>query len=298
MLFSVVIPTYNRAELLRRTLTSVWAQTFTDLEVIVVDDGSTDETMAYLRSLSSRLRVLQQHNCGPGSARNAGAAIAQGKYLAFLDSDDLWFSWSLATYEVVIKQHGSPAFIAGKPYRFGEETELAGARPKPVKTNNFSDYLNSGSEWRWWGVSSFVVRRDAFEAAGRFTHEWVNWEDVDLTMRLGTAPGFVQIADPPTFAYRAHESNAMKNFSKTLAGTWLGVQAEKAGTYPGGAARSRERWRILTRHMRPVMLECLQHGLHKEAWQLYRETFRWHLRIGRWKYLAAFPAKAWLINRK
>jgi glycosyltransferase involved in cell wall biosynthesis len=292
MQFSVIIPTYNRVKLLRATLDSVLAQVRTDFEVIVVDDGSTDGTMEYLNSLSNRLRALQQHNAGPGSARNAGAAIAQGKYLAFLDSDDLWFSWTLATYEVVIRQHGSPAFIAGKPFRFGEETELSGTKSLPVKTNSFPDYLASGSEWRWWGASSFVVRRDAFEAAGKFTDEWVNGEDADLVMRLGAAPGFVQITDPPTFAYRAHGSNAMKNFSKTLTGTWFGVRAEKAGEYPGGAARAQERRRILTEHARPVTLECLQQGLCKDAWQLYWALFYWHLGLFRWKYLMGFPWKA------
>jgi len=72
MLFSVVIPTFNRVHLLARTLESVWRQRFTDYEVIVVDDGSTDGTQAYLQGVGNKVRVIRQANSGPGAARNIG----------------------------------------------------------------------------------------------------------------------------------------------------------------------------------------------------------------------------------
>src|SRR5574337_278681 len=104
MLFSIVIPTYNRVDLLARTLDSVWRQLFTDFEVVVVDDGSSDGTQAYLRSLGDRIRVVQQANSGPGAARNAGIRTARGKYVALLDSDDLWLPWTLSIFAQVIAQ--------------------------------------------------------------------------------------------------------------------------------------------------------------------------------------------------
>jgi Glycosyl transferase family 2 len=292
MLFSVIIPTYNRASLLRTALDSVFTQTFKDYEIIVVDDGSTDETSIVVSSYGDRIRYFQQQNKGPGAARNLGAEHGTGEYFAFLDSDDLWFPWTLETYQKLIMQHQRPAFLAGQPLRFREEKELQTAVASKPKATVFPDYLASGDEWRWWGVSSFVVRRDAFETAGMFTDEWVNGEDADLALRLGTAREFVQATDPPTFAYREHDSSAMKNFPKTLAGIWMGIHTEQSGKYPGGAVRARERWRILTRHIRPVTFDCLRNILSKEAWQLYRATFRWHLALGCWKYLAGFPVKA------
>ena len=87
--FSVVIPTYNRLDYLKQALSSVWAQTFTDYEIIVVDDGSNDGTREYLHGLRSKLRILSQPNSGPGAARNIGLREAQGDYIALLDSDDL-----------------------------------------------------------------------------------------------------------------------------------------------------------------------------------------------------------------
>ncbi|MGA9778114.1 MAG: glycosyltransferase family 2 protein [Limisphaerales bacterium] len=296
MLFSIVIPTYNRLSLLQEALDSVWLQKFTDYEVIVVDDGSTDRTWEDLQKLGSRVHARRQQNAGPGAARNLGAKHATGEYFAFLDSDDLWFPWTLKTYQQLIGQYQRPAFLAGKPLRFREENVMRAIVSSEPQAVLFPDYLASGDEWRWWGVSSFVVRRDAFEAVGGFTNKWVNGEDADLALRLGTARGFVQVTNPATFAYREHDSNTMKNLPKTLGGIWLGIRTEQAGQYPGGAPRARERWRILTRHVRPVTFDCLRHRLHKEAWQLYRAVFRRHVALGRWKYLAGFPMKA-LIGR-
>ncbi|MDQ3809566.1 MAG: glycosyltransferase, partial [Chloroflexota bacterium] len=96
---SVIIPTYNRAAYLREAVASVRAQTYATWELIVVDDGSTDDTWAYLSSLREhRLRVIAQAHCGnPASLRNVGLRAARGEYIAFLDSDDLWAPEKLET---------------------------------------------------------------------------------------------------------------------------------------------------------------------------------------------------------
>jgi glycosyltransferase involved in cell wall biosynthesis len=288
-LFSVIVPTYNRLELLKQTLASIWAQSKADFEVIVVDDGSTDETLEYLRSLESKIEILRQTNRGPGAARNAGAKLARGAYLAFLDSDDVWFPWSLQVYQHVIERHGRPAFIAGKPYRFQNQHELQAITGGEVRGELFADYLASGDQWRWWGVSSFVIHRAAFLAVGGFADDWVNGEDADLALRLGVSPGFFQVQEPVTFGYREHAVSAMKDYQRTLAGAWSQVQAERAGRYPGGKSRSCDRRRILTRHVRPVTLSCVRQGFRRDAWGLYLATFLSNAAQGRVKYLTAFP---------
>jgi glycosyltransferase involved in cell wall biosynthesis len=295
--FSAIIPTYNRQDLLARTLESIWTQTFTDLEVLVVDDGSTDGTGDYLASLGNKVHVFTQSNRGPGAARNLGARHAQGQYLAFLDSDDLWFAWTLAVYAEALDQTGQPAFLAGKPICFVDETELISLCSESLRLHVFPDYLASGDEWRWWGVSSFVIRRDAFCAVGGFTDAWANGEDADLALRLGTAGGFVQICTPYTFAYREHACSAMGDFRRTVAGGLFKVRTEKQGGYPGGRRRARERQRILSRHLRPIAVACVREGLHREAWQVYRDTFQWHWALRRWKFLLGFPVWA-LVGAK
>jgi GT2 family glycosyltransferase len=291
-LFSVIIPSFNRVALLGDTLASVFRQHFTDFEVIVVDDGSTDGTVDYLRSLGKQVSVYQQSNRGAGSARNLGVCHAQGKYIAFLDSDDLLFPWSLQVYREVITEYGAPSFIAGKPHIFSDPQDLHKVTFGATRVERFVDYLASGDEMRWWGGSSLVIRRDAFNDVGGFTEEWVNDEDTDLTLRMGVASGFIQITAPVTFAYREHAGSVQKDLQRLLTGTWSRVRAEKKNQYPGGEVRARERRQILTRDIRSVIVGCLKLGLFREAWMLYWATFRWHASLGRVKFLTAVPLLA------
>lgn len=290
MLFSIIIPTFNRRELLRRTLDSIPGAE--DSEVIVVDDGSTEGTLEMLQSMGDRIRAFSQLQQGPGAARNRGAAEAAGDYLAFLDSDDLWFPWTLSIYRSAIARHNRPAFLAGKPKLFDDESELAGATPARLTTLEFTDYLAGGDEWRWWGASSFVIRRDAFHAAGGFCPQNdLNGEDHDLAMKLGTAAGFVQITNPATFAYRRHAENVMRDMMRTYRGLRWAVEQEETSRYPGGPQRRAQRLRILCRQLRSGSVQLLQSGHRPEAWEIYRKTARWNASLGRFKYLCGFPAK-------
>ena len=93
---SVIIPAYNAAPYLAETLASVFAQSYPDYEIIVVDDGSTDDTLAVLEQFADRITLIRKPNGGPASARNAGLRQARGELLAFLDGDDLWLPDKLA----------------------------------------------------------------------------------------------------------------------------------------------------------------------------------------------------------
>ncbi len=108
--FSVIIPTFNRVELLKRALDSVFGQRFKEFEMIVVDDGSTDGTREYLEDLGAAVKFWTQPNSGPSGARNTGVRQARGEYLAFLDSDDLWFPWTLDVYATVLGKANYLAF--------------------------------------------------------------------------------------------------------------------------------------------------------------------------------------------
>jgi glycosyltransferase involved in cell wall biosynthesis len=288
-LFSVIIPTYDRLELLIRAIDSVRRQSFADYEIIVVDDGSRDGTREWLVANKRSLVGIWQSNKGPGAARNAGAQIATGQYLAFLDSDDMWFPWTLAAYREAIDRCCWPSFLAGKPHVFSDERDCEIVKSESLRMARFEDYLASGDEWRWWGVSSFVINREMFIRVGGFIEERVNSEDADLALRLGEASGFVQITAPATFAYRVHAANMKDNLGRTLAGIRYTLNAEKSDHYPGGRARASERREILTRHMRPVALECLREGNQREAWRLYASTFAWNVSLRRFRYLVAFP---------
>jgi cellulose synthase/poly-beta-1,6-N-acetylglucosamine synthase-like glycosyltransferase len=299
MLFSVIIPTFNRAVLLAETLQSVFVQRMTDFEVIIADDGSTDHTAALLASYGERLRVVRQTNRGPGAARNAGAEVAHGRYLAFLDSDDVWLSWTLDVYaSIVIGTTPAPVFIAGKPAVFRDPMELKTCKEARVQAATFADYYASGDEWRWYSASSFVIRADVFRQVGGFAPAWINGEDADLAMRLGTAGVFVQVAAPATFGYRDHAGSLVSETRRTLEGVQYALRMEQQHQYPGGGARARERRAILTRQFRPVMLTCIQERRFTDAWKLYLSTWSWHLALGRLRFLIGFPLQALMARIK
>lgn len=110
--FSVVVPTYNQAQSILGTLDTLWQQSCRDFEVIVVDDGSTDDTAQLLASVDDpRLRVITQPNGGPARARNTGLDAASGHYIAWLDSDDRWFPDRLAEAQVYLDSHPRNSFI-------------------------------------------------------------------------------------------------------------------------------------------------------------------------------------------
>ena len=102
---SIIIPTYNRAGLITETLKSVFAQTYKDYEVIVIDDGSTDNTEEVLAPYMDRIRYIRQENAGVSVARNRGMLAATGEFIAFLDSDDLWYPEKLEKQVACMKEH-------------------------------------------------------------------------------------------------------------------------------------------------------------------------------------------------
>ena len=293
MFFSTIIPSHNRAHLLGATLDSALAQEFADQEIIVVDAGSTDGTDAVLARYSGRITVVRGEAAGPGATRNLGIAQAKGEYITFLDSDDLWFPWTLATYRRAIEEHSLPAFIAGTHVDFRDTPTSLPTTAAPFRATRYRDYLEAGAADNLWiGTCAVAVRADVLREVGGFATGNVNAEDSDLWLRLGAGPGFSRITSPPVFAYRRHDASAIANLTRTHAGMMQLIEAERRGQYPGGRARQNVRWKILTSHTRPASLACLRSGMRTEAWQIFRATLRWNVSLGRAKYLLAFPLLA------
>ena len=306
--FSVVIPVYNRADLVSATLDSVLAQSCTDWELIVVDDGSTDGTLEVLESyrekLGARMQVLRQNHAGPGAARNRALSVATGRYIAFLDSDDLWFAWTLEFYARILEQHDLPAFLMGEPQVFESQKSWETARNpaleeamKNAQIEAFADYLSAQLPTDWFSVSSFVVRRDALNGKAFCAHP-INGEDIDFSLQLGIEPGFVNVKQAATFGYRKHAGGVTRNYRRTVAGMEFLIASERAGRYPGGKLRRRERLTLLSRHLRPALLQFLVQGHRRRAWRSFARTLGWHLELGRFRFLVGFVARSLQLKRR
>lgn len=291
MLFSIIIPTYNRLDLLKRALQSVWKQTSTDFEILVVDDGSNDGTHDYLVSLGSKVRALKQPNLGPGAARNLGAQRAEGKYLAFLDSDDIWFPWTLATFKKVIDLYRSPAIISSCLKTFVIEEELTELRSK-MRAVSFSDYFEGAKKGYFVGSNMAVISRSAFLRVGGFHTLRQNAEDHDLILRMGLEAGFVQIISPVTLGWRQHSESETRAIKRSFEGVHRLILQEKQNYYPGGRARRTDRVHIISQHVRSAAVECVRHGFRREAWHLYFASLAWQAKLGRFKFVLGFPVKA------
>jgi glycosyltransferase involved in cell wall biosynthesis len=287
--FSVIIPVYNRAALLREALDSVLLQTFKDYEVIVVDDGSTDEISAVIVGHSEAVRFFKQANSGPGAARNLGIQNARGDYVAFLDGDDIWFPWTLASYHDVIELSGRPSFVAGNCLKFSKADQLKAVQEENLQHKLFPDYYAAWQESIGIVGCGVVVKTTVIAGTQGFLKGRVNAEDSDMWMKLGTVRDFAYVMSPVLFGYRESPSSVSKIGAKTAAGIRQMVLVEMAGQYPGGMIRRLERWQILTRHVRSISLGCLKEGDWREAWWFYRQSLRWHISLGRLRYLVLMP---------
>ena len=287
--FSVVIPTRNRRALLERALVSVKEQSVRATELVVVDDDSGDETAEFLASLGIQVRTLHVRCGSPGAARNAGAQVATGDYLVFLDSDDLWLPWTLATFARAVVTYDRPSVVAASFRQFTDERELDDARDGELNAEVFDDYLSTWPRQLIVGAGMIAVRREEFVRVGGFHPDAVNLEDHDLTLRLGEARGFVRVASPLMLGWRRHAGGVTRDLERSVAGCAALIETEKRGAYPGGTRRAAERRGIIATHARSVSIECARRGMARHAARIYAETLPWHLSSGRWKYMIAFP---------
>jgi glycosyltransferase involved in cell wall biosynthesis len=284
--FSVIIPTYNRLDFLKRAIASVWTQTHMDYEIIVVDDGSTDGSMDYLLSLGSRVTALRQANRGPGAARNLGAERAVGRYLAFLDSDDSCYPWALATFHELIQQYEDPGLIGAATLEF--QGQLPDIGQEDLAAECLSDYFETASDPTYVGSGALVVKRAIFQRANGFDETMPVAEDVDFYFRVGTCCNFVRVRAPVTLGYRRHPGNVSTAPGPLYFAAIELLRREASGLYPGGKARQMERWKLLSRIVRPVAWSCLEAGPAREAWRLYRQSFLMNARLGRLRFLSGF----------
>lgn len=203
---SVVIPTFNHARYVVAAVDSALAQTRPPLEVIVVDDGSTDDTRDRLASYAGRIRYIYQPNAGLSAARNAGIRAAGGGWVAFLDADDLFHPRKLELQAAAVVRHPDLALLGAQS--FSDEPVRWPDVPDdpPVVRLRLPEVVIRTP----FAPSSVLARRDVFDAAGYFEPGLRSVEDRDMWVRLA-ARGPVARLDAPLCWYRQTPGSMSRN---------------------------------------------------------------------------------------
>jgi glycosyltransferase involved in cell wall biosynthesis len=275
--FSIIVPVYNREQYVRQAIESVFSQTFTDYELIVIDDGSSNGTPDALRSYGSRIKIIRQNNKGPAAARASGGSRAEGEYLAFLDSDDLFMPNALETYERIIEALHNPSVILGSMTYFHEVNSVHTNCRGPggvIELVKYKDFLaRTGS--LGMSFSKIVIRSSVFREVtglGSKMPAVFPMEDHDLLLRAGTHGPCIVVKKPTTVAYRVHAANYVWNIEAMVKGTMSLIRAERLGEYPGGPSRWLSRcayiggkvrfwiWKALRSHHPALAFRLLRSG--------------------------------------
>jgi glycosyltransferase involved in cell wall biosynthesis len=205
-LVSVVMPAYNVAWCIRSAVDSVLAQTCDALELIVVNDGSTDDTGAVLDHYRGRITVIDQDNRGMCAARNAAIRRARGDYIAFLDADDRWLPTKLAKQVSLLESHPEVGFCSTAARVEDEHGKLLNVWKCRSGRLQMLETLFAENAAIAGGCSAVVARRHLVEQVGMFDESLRGFEDPDLWIRLAAVSGYACIDEPLAVILRREQS--------------------------------------------------------------------------------------------
>ncbi len=210
-LVSVIIPSYNRAEYIAETIESVLAQTYKNIETIVIDDGSTDDTKAVVARYLPKIKYVWQENSERGASRNHGLRLAKGEFIAFLDSDDLWLPNKIEEDIKFFERNSSVGIV----YTDYLQIDAEGNQLKLLKLH---DYVERRTEALLEGnfilIGAHLIRTQLVRDIGGFREErqLSGSEDWEMWVRFSTTTNFAHLPKATT-KIRTHEANTMSNAS-------------------------------------------------------------------------------------
>jgi CDP-glycerol glycerophosphotransferase (TagB/SpsB family) len=211
-LISVVVPFYNNAALLGDCLASIAAQTYRNLQVVMVDDGSTDGSAAIARDQAvadPRFELVSQDNRGPGAARNRGVAVASGEFLAFVDADDLLPPDAYATMLAVLERTGSD-FVSGGVLRLSADgLGRSGLHSRAIKARRLRTHISRAPEL-FYDISVWnkLFRRSFWDAAQLSLPEGMLWEDLVAMTKAHVLARCVDVITEPVYHWRDRDKGA------------------------------------------------------------------------------------------
>ena len=208
-LVSVIIPSFNSAHFLFHSVNSALDQTYRPIEILVIDDGSADNTCEVLRQFCGCIRYYRQENKGLAGARNTGIKLATGTFLAFLDADDIWLPDKLVKQCRVLAENPEVGLVHSDIWYWRPETgeKLLKEKGREKYKKNCFDRLLSENRVT---PSSVLVRKECFDKVGLFDERLRVYEDWDMWLRISRFFNFAYISEP-LLNYRVHPGSLSAN---------------------------------------------------------------------------------------
>lgn len=293
---SIIIPTYNRADLIGETLQSVLGQTYQSFEIIVVDDGSRDGTEKVVAALGDpRIRYFWKTNSGlPAPNRNVAIRMSRGRYIAFLDSDDLWLPEKLAIQIQWMEAHPNVGLTCTNALGFdGTKPAWRLNKISLVRRRTLSDLLQEN----FIANLTVVVRRECLDRVGLFNEDpqLRALEDYELWIRIAACYPFAYLPSV-TARYRVHERNletkdAAITIQRTIA--MLRLLAGTPGLHPAELRRGiAVHYRLLARAHALAGNQPEYYSALFSSWQLHRSWKTFVLLV--WYFFPGFHATRWM----
>jgi glycosyltransferase involved in cell wall biosynthesis len=212
-LVSVIIVTYNRSEYLCQSIDSALAQTYPHLEILVIDNGSTDQTENILKAYQDRIIYFKQSKQNLPQGRNQGLRLAKGKYIAFLDDDDLWTKQKIQKEVEYLEQHSDAGFVFSGAHYIDAEGNITGS------TNANSDFVPDFESLYSWNKiispSLALIRRQSLDETGHFDETLTQSSDYDLWLRLARKYKFNYLKENLSL-YRRHPTSLSTNLERRI----------------------------------------------------------------------------------
>lgn len=254
---SVIIPTHNRADFLAQAIDSVLSQTYTNFELIVVDDGSGDETQPLLSSYGKALTALRQENRGPAAARNTGIRAARHPLLAFLDSDDQFTRHKLALQ--VAAMEAQPEMLISHT----RETWFCNGHHRNQKKQHAKeggDIFARNLALCMVGMSTVMVRQELFERVGLFDETFPCCEDYEFWLRASVAHPFLLLNTPLAAKHGGRPDQVSARFQTGMDSLRIRALEKLLSSSPLTSAQSHLTRAELVRKARLYGNGCLKHG--------------------------------------
>ena len=265
---SVIIPSYNRASYLPLALDSVFSQTYPVAEIIIIDDGSTDNTREVIRCYGSQISFYQQLHGGVSAARNKGLELAQGEIISWCDADDVWESSFLErTVSLLQNERQLDGVYAGVVHIDSKGNRLSQENRVVVPPDQLYAALADDC---FIQTTGFLMRKRCFDQVGGFDIHFDICEDYDMFLRMAKNYRIMGLGEP-LVQYRVHTQNTVGNTAKWCESRLALTRKHFGDPRQGTAGMSAQQRRAHAYAYRAAAIKCLQDGGDDQGWRFLRE---------------------------